>query len=67
MLVLARKMGQSIEIPNEGITIQVLAVRGNRVQIGITAPNSTRIIRQEILEAGSSPEMAGVQRSVQVA
>ena len=67
MLVLARKMGQSIEIPNEEITIQVLAVRGNRVQIGILAPSSTRIIRRELLEGNASVGEALTERQPQVA
>ena len=47
MLVLSRKMGETIEIGGE-ITIEVLQIKGNRVQIGIRAPKDIRILRGEL-------------------
>jgi carbon storage regulator len=47
MLVLSRKIGERIFIePN--IEIAVVKVRGMKVQIGIDAPEATRIRRVEI-------------------
>ena len=46
MLVLSRKVGESIEIgPNTRVT--VLSVRGGQVKIGIDAPENVKIRRVE--------------------
>jgi carbon storage regulator len=47
MLVLTRKLGESIAI-DDRITITVIALRGNQVKLGIDAPAETKIYRQEI-------------------
>lgn len=47
MLVLTRKLGESIAI-DDRITITVVALKGNQVKLGIDAPAETRIYRQEI-------------------
>jgi len=46
MLVLARKLGESISI-GEGIVIKVVEVGHRRIRLGIEAPPSVRIRRQE--------------------
>jgi carbon storage regulator len=46
MLVLCRKLGESIAIAGE-IKLQVLGVSGNRVRLGISAPDDCRISRAE--------------------
>ncbi len=47
MLVLRRKVGEAI-ILNENVTVYVLAVEGERVKIGITAPPEVVVVRQEL-------------------
>ena len=47
MLVLTRKSKESIEI-GENVTVTILAVEGNKVRVGITAPRSVNIVRTEI-------------------
>ena len=47
MLVLTRKLGESIAI-DDRITITVIALKGNQVKLGIDAPAETKIYRQEI-------------------
>ena len=49
MLVLSRKVGEQIVIAGD-ICVTVVAVQGNRVRLGITAPASTRVDRSEIHE-----------------
>lgn len=49
MLVLARKVGQSIVI-NDNITLLVIEVRGDQVRLGIEAPRSIPVHRKELLE-----------------
>jgi carbon storage regulator len=56
MLVLRRKAGEAI-ILNGSITIHVLAVEGERVKLGISAPPEVVIVRSELLD-GAGPGMS---------
>jgi carbon storage regulator len=47
MLVLTRRIGESIIIDG-GIQITVVAIQGNKVRLGIVAPDSVRVDRQEV-------------------
>lgn len=49
MLVLARKVGQSIIIGDE-IELTVIEVRGEQVRIGVQAPRTISVHRKELLE-----------------
>jgi carbon storage regulator len=46
MLVLTRRIGEEIVVDTE-IRISVVSIKGNRVQIGIKAPESVRVDRLE--------------------
>lgn len=49
MLVVTRKIGQEILIPDAQIRIQITGVNANgSVRVGIEAPQSTAIVRAEI-------------------
>lgn len=55
MLVLRRKAGEAIVL-NGVITIYVLAVEGERVKLGISAPPEVVIVRSELLDTpGGGP------------
>jgi carbon storage regulator len=56
MLVLRRKAGEAIVL-NGVITIHVLAVEGERVKLGISAPPEVVIVRSELLENQGGPSM----------
>jgi len=47
MLVLSRKVGERILLGDD-IVVTVLAMQGNRVRIGIEAPDAVRIRRSEL-------------------
>ena len=47
MLVLSRKVGDSIQI-GDSIKIRVSRISGSRVTLGIEAPDSVRIVRGEL-------------------
>lgn len=47
MLVLSRKLGQTIVIDGD-ITVTVLEVSGGRVRLGVKGPKSVPIHREEI-------------------
>jgi carbon storage regulator len=48
MLVLTRKVGERIVVPDLGMTITVLEVHGNQVRIGIDAPREVTVLREEL-------------------
>ncbi len=48
MLVLTRKCGEKVVLPEQEVVVTVLEVRGDRVRIGIEAPEHIRIHRHEI-------------------
>jgi carbon storage regulator len=47
MLVLTRRIGEEIVIDGN-IRVTVVAVHGNKVRLGVTAPDSVRVDRQEV-------------------
>jgi carbon storage regulator len=49
MLVLTRRIGEQVVI-SDGICVTVVAIRGERVRLGIAAPRETVVDRQEIHE-----------------
>jgi carbon storage regulator len=65
MLVLSRKVGEKIVIAGD-IGVTVVALQGNRVRLGITAPASARVdraeVHQRLPEAGSPRPSASQPR-----
>ena len=53
MLVLSRRKEETIEFPELGISVEIIRVEGNKVRLGIKAPDSIRILRGELLEAAT--------------
>jgi carbon storage regulator len=49
MLVLSRRLGESLRIGPD-ITVTVLGVKGGYIRIGITAPASVPVHREELYE-----------------
>jgi carbon storage regulator len=49
MLVLTRKEGEEVVIGDK-IRLTVVAIRGNRVRLGITAPPDVSIQREELCQ-----------------
>ncbi len=50
MLVLTRKLGESIAI-DDNIKIVVVQIKGKQVRLGIKAPKETKIHREEVYQA----------------
>jgi len=59
MLVLTRKIGQQLVLPEHGITIDVVDIGKTRVRLGISAPSDTPVHRREVWDrahaAGNDP------------
>ncbi|MEZ6073863.1 MAG: carbon storage regulator [Pirellulales bacterium] len=53
MLVLSRKIGQSIVIDGN-VTITVNRIGGKRITLGIEAPNDVRVVRGELRPFGEN-------------
>jgi carbon storage regulator len=62
MLVLTRKLGESIAI-DDHIKIRVVQIKGKQVRIGIEAPKDTKIHREEVYMAIQDQNQQSVQVS----
>ncbi|HWL62103.1 MAG TPA: carbon storage regulator CsrA [Steroidobacteraceae bacterium] len=49
MLILTRRVGEAVVIGEE-VTVTVLGVKGNQVRIGVDAPKTVSVHRDEIFE-----------------
>ena len=63
MLVLTRKPEQSLRL-GDTITVTVLAIEGDRVKLGIEAPRTVSVLRQELfvqIQAANEAAAAAMQ------
>jgi carbon storage regulator len=58
MLVLSRKRGEQIVVPGLGVAITVVAIEGNRVRLGIAAPDHVGVYREELWSRIGHPATA---------
>ena len=61
MLILTRRVGESVRI-GEDVTITVLRVKGTQVRLGVTAPRTVSVQREEI-SGRRRPEEPGTGES----
>jgi len=59
MLVLSRRRGESIQI-GDGIVITILDVRPSRTRLGIDAPLSVRVQREEVRPHAAVEDLAEI-------
>jgi carbon storage regulator len=48
MLVLSRRLDESLVLPNCDTTITILGISGGRVRLGVSAPRHVEVHRQEV-------------------
>ena len=65
MLVLTRKLGESIAI-DDHIKVVVVQIKGKQVRLGIQAPKETKIHREEVYAAIQEQNKAAVKTPVAV-
>ncbi len=58
MLILTRRVGETVMIGND-VTVTVLGVKGNQVRIGINAPKTVAVHREEIYERIQREQQGG--------
>ena len=61
MLVLSRRINEKIVLPTLGAAIQVVAVKPGLVRLGIEAPETVPVFREEVLERLDPAERARLQ------
>ncbi len=54
MLVLSRGPQDKVVFPNLGISVEILRVSGNKVRIGVEAPDDVRVLRHELVDTLAS-------------
>ena len=64
MLVLTRKLGESIAI-DDHIKIIVVQIKGKQVRLGIKAPQETKIHREEVYQAIQDQNTEASQSSME--
>jgi carbon storage regulator len=68
MLVLSRKVGERIVLPDSGVVLTVLGIRGGQIRLGISAPPEVAVFREELwlskasLHGALGPEATGPTR-----
>ena len=60
MLILSRKINEKIMIGDD-ISISIIEIRGDQVRIGVDAPKSVKVFRQEVFDAIRAENKAAVQ------
>jgi carbon storage regulator CsrA len=53
MLLLSRRLNEKVVLPDLGISVQVVALKGHVVRLGIEAPPGVSVLRQE--RVGKTP------------
>lgn len=51
MLVLSRKKNEKVMIAGGSVVVQVLEIKGDRVRLGIVAPDNIDVHREEVFNA----------------
>jgi len=50
MLILSRKINEKIMIGDD-ISVSVIEIRGDQVKLGVDAPRTVKVFRQEVFDA----------------
>jgi carbon storage regulator len=48
MLVLSRRLGEKIVVPQCGLSVAIIGIQGDRVRLGVSAPPEVAVHREEL-------------------
>ncbi|MNB76725.1 Carbon storage regulator [compost metagenome] len=65
MLVLRRKIGESVVIGNN-IQVQILGIEGDQIKLGFIAPKEVQVLRQELYQEIVAENMAAKEQTGQL-
>ena len=65
MLILSRKINEKIMIGDD-ISVSIIEIRGDQVRIGVDAPKSVKVFRQEVFDAIKAENKAAAQSNVEL-
>jgi len=60
MLILSRKINEKIMIGDD-ISVSIIDIRGDQVRLGVDAPKSVKVFRQEVFDAIKAENKAAAQ------
>ncbi|MDR0569294.1 MAG: carbon storage regulator CsrA [Spirochaetaceae bacterium] len=62
MLILSRKVNEKIMI-GEDISISIIEIQGDHIRLGVDAPKTVKVFRQEVFDAIKSQNKAAAESS----
>jgi len=65
MLILSRKTNEKIMIGDD-ISVSIIEIRGDQVRIGVDAPKSVKVFRQEVFDAIKAENKAAAQSATEL-
>ena len=66
MLVLTRKVGEKIVVPQCQLTVTVLEITSSRVRLGVSAPAGVAVHREEVAETDFHKGQSSCWRNLDV-
>ncbi|MCL2763398.1 MAG: carbon storage regulator CsrA [Treponema sp.] len=60
MLILSRKVNEKIMIGDD-ISISIIEIRGDQIRIGVDAPKTVKVFRQEVFDAIKAENKAAAE------
>jgi carbon storage regulator len=60
MLILSRKVNEKIMIGDD-ISVSIIEIRGDQVRLGVDAPKTVKVYRQEVFDAIKAENKAAVE------
>jgi carbon storage regulator len=60
MLILSRKINEKIMIGDD-ISVSIIEIRGDQVRLGVSAPKTVKVFRQEVFDAIRAENKAAVE------
>jgi carbon storage regulator len=62
MLILSRKVNEKIMIGDD-ISVSIIEIRGDQVRVGVDAPKTVKVFRQEVFDAIKAENKAAADSS----